>query len=207
MAIKNDREYRDIELREFELKDEDYIVEGYAAIFDDPYVLWEDGKNVYYEQISRNAFDEADMSDVIFLYDHEGMVFARLSNDTLKIEMDEKGMKVTADLSSTTQSREMFEAIKTGLVTKMSWAFTVREDSFDEKTLTRTILKVKKVYDVSAVSIPANPDTSISARSFIDGVIAKEEAERLERQKKIQRLELKLKLGGNSNVKNDNDRD
>ena len=196
MAIKTDREYRNVELRAFELKDDDYIVEGYATTFDDPYVLWEDGKNVYYEQISRNAFDEADMSDVIFLYDHEGMVFARLSNDTLKIEMDEKGMKVTADLSSTTQSREMFEAIKTGLVTKMSWAFTVREDSFDEKTLTRTISKVKKVYDVSAVSIPANPDTSISARNYINGVIEVIEAERLQRQKEIEILNLKLKLGG-----------
>lgn len=198
MAIKTDREYRNVELRAFELKDEDYIVEGYATTFDDPYVLWEDGKNVYYEQISRNAFDEADMSDVIFLYDHEGMVFARLSNDTLKIEMDEKGMKVTADLSSTTQSREMFEAIKTGLVTKMSWAFTVREDSFDEKTLTRTISKVKKVYDVSAVSIPANPDTSISARNYINGVIEVIEAERLQRQKEINKIKLKIKLGGNS---------
>ena len=198
MAIKSDREYRNVELRAFELKDDDYIVEGYATTFDDPYVLWEDGKNVYYEQISRNAFDEADMSDVIFLYDHEGMVFARLSNDTLKIEMDEKGMKVTADLSSTTQSREMFEAIKTGLVTKMSWAFTVREDSFDEKTLTRTISKVKKVYDVSAVSIPANPDTSISARNYINGVIEVIEAERLQRQKEINKIKLKIKLGGNS---------
>lgn len=207
MAIKNDREYRDIELREFELKDEDYIVEGYAALFDKPYVLWEDEDGTYYEDISSRAFENADMSDVIFLYNHEGMVYARLSNNTLKLTIDDVGIKVRADLSSTQASRDMYEAIKTGLVTKMSWAFTIREDDYDRKTKTRTVKDVKKVYDVSAVSIPANPDTSISARSFIDGVIAKEEAERLERQKKIQRLELKLKLGGNSNVKNDNDRD
>lgn len=207
MAIKNDREYRDIELREFELKDEDYIVEGYAALFDKPYVLWEDEDGTYYEDISSRAFENADMSDVIFLYNHEGMVYARLSNNTLELTIDDVGIKVRADLSSTQASRDMYEAIKTGLVTKMSWAFTIREDDYDRKTKTRTVKDVKKVYDVSAVSIPANPDTSISARSFIDGVIAKEEAERLERQKKIQRLELKLKLGGNSNVKNDNDRD
>lgn len=207
MAIKNDREYRDIELREFELKDEDYIVEGYAALFDKPYVLWEDEDGTYYEDISSRAFENADMSDVIFLYNHEGMVYARLSNNTLELNIDDVGIKVRADLSSTQASRDMYEAIKTGLVTKMSWAFTIREDDYDRKTKTRTVKDVKKVYDVSAVSIPANPDTSISARSFIDGVIAKEEAERLERQKKIQRLELKLKLGGNSNVKNDNDRD
>ena len=207
MAIKNDREYRDIELREFELKDEDYIVEGYAALFDKPYVLWEDEDGTYYEDISSRAFENADMSDVIFLYNHEGMVYARLSNNTLELNIDDVGIKVRADLSSTQASRDMYEAIKTGLVTKMSWAFTIREDDYDRKTKTRTVKYVKKVYDVSAVSIPANPDTSISARSFIDGVIAKEEAERLERQKKIQRLELKLKLGGTNNVKNDNVRD
>lgn len=196
MAIKTDREYRNVELREFELKDSEYIVEGYATTFDDPYLLLEFDGVKYYEQISRNAFDEADMSDVIFLYDHEGMVFARLSNETLKLELDERGLKVTADLSSTTQSREMYEAIKTGLVTKMSWAFTVREDAWDDATNTRTILKVKKVYDVSAVSIPANPDTSISARSYVDGVISRREAERLQRQKEINKIKIKLKLGG-----------
>jgi HK97 family phage prohead protease len=196
MAIKTDREYRNVELRDFELKDENYIVEGYATTFDAPYLLVEFDGVKYYEQISRDAFDEADMSDVIFLYDHEGMVFARLSNNTLTLELDEKGLKVRADLSSTTQSREMFEAIKTGLVTKMSWAFTVREDAWDDETNTRTILKVKKVYDVSAVSIPANPDTSISARNYVNGVIERREAERLQRQKKINQIKLKIKLGG-----------
>ncbi|MFQ9555815.1 MAG: HK97 family phage prohead protease [Oscillospiraceae bacterium] len=60
----------------------------------------------------------------------------------------------------------MFEEIKNGLVTKMSWAFRVSEDSYDRDTRTRTILKIAKVYDVSAVSIPANADTDISARSL-----------------------------------------
>jgi HK97 family phage prohead protease len=198
MAIKTDREYRNVELRAFELRDEEYIVEGYATTFDDPYLLLEFDGVKYFEKISRDAFSEADMSDVIFLYDHEGMVFARLSNNTLTLELDDKGLKVRADLSSTTQSREMFEAIKTGLVTKMSWAFTVREDAWDDVTNTRTILKVKKVYDVSAVSIPANPDTSISARSYVNGVIERREAERLQRQKKINKIKLKIKLGGNS---------
>lgn len=207
MAIKNDREYRDIELREFELKDEDYIVEGYAAIFDEPYVLWEDEDGTYYEDISSKAFENTNMDDVIFLYNHEGMVYARISNGTLNIDIDEKGIKVRADLSSTQASREMYEAIKTGLVTKMSWAFTISDDEYDRKTRTRTVKGVKRIYDVSSVSLPANPATSISARAFIDGVIKEAEAERLKRANDIKRIELKLKLGGNSNVKNDNDRD
>ena len=84
----------------------------------------------------------------------------------------------------------MFEEIKNGLVTKMSWAFRVSEDSYDRDTRTRTILKIAKVYDVSAVSIPANADTDISARFYFDGVIEREQQERLERRKKL----LKIKL-------------
>jgi HK97 family phage prohead protease len=196
MAIKTNREYRDIELREFQLRDENYVVEGYAAIFDKPYVLFEDTDgSQFLEVISKDAFANANMDDIIFLYNHEGMVYARVSNKTLEVVVDEKGLRIKADLSSTASSREMYEAIKTGLVTKMSWAFSINGDDYNRKTRTRTVTDVKRVYDVSAVSIPANPETEISARAFVDGVIAKEQAERLERQNKIKTIELKMKLG------------
>ena len=196
MALKTNREYRDIELREFQLRDENYVVEGYAAIFDKPYVLFEDTDgSQFLEVISKDAFANANMDDIIFLYNHEGMVYARVSNKTLEVVVDEKGLRIKADLSSTASSREMYEAIKTGLVTKMSWAFSINGDDYDRKTRTRTVTDVKRVYDVSAVSIPANPETEISARAFVDGVIAKEQAERLERQNKIKTIELKMKLG------------
>lgn len=180
MAIKSDREYRmGIELRAVEQAEEEapnYIVEGYATTFNDPYVLYEYQGEKYSEQIDRDALQEADMSDVIFLYNHEGMVYARMSNGTLEVSPNERGLYVRADLSKTQASREMYENIKAGLVTQMSWAFTVDEDSYDENTRTRSVLKVRKVYDVSCVSIPANPNTDISARAYFDGVI--EEAKR-----------------------------
>lgn len=198
--IKPEREYRNVELKEFELKDEGYIVEGYAALFDAPYVLWEDedGKK-YSEVISKDAFGNTDLSDVVFLFNHEGKPFARLKNDTLQLTFDEKGIKVRADLSSTASSRDMYEEIKTGLVDKMSWAFTIRPegDEFDRKTLTRTVKDVKKIYDVSAVTFPANPNTEISARNYFNGVIEVMEAERLQRQKEINKIKIKMKLGGN----------
>lgn len=182
MALKNDREYRlvvnpDMVFRALEDEPEEgqeqrYEVEGYATTFNDPYVLYEDEDgNQYKEMIDRDAFDGADMSDVIFLYNHEGMVYARMSNGTLMVSPNERGLYIRADLGSTQASREMFESIKAGLVTQMSWAFTVADDDFDGETLTRTIKRVKKVYDVSAVSIPANPNTDIAARSS-EGVIA-----------------------------------
>ena len=163
--------------------DTDYYVEGYATTFDDPYVLWEYDGVQYKEVIDRHALDGADLSDVIMQYDHGGRVFARTGkSNTLLIEPQEHGLFMAADLSKTEQARSMHEDIAAGLVTKMSWAFTVQEDSYDRESHTRRILKIKKVYDVSAVSFPANPSTDISARSWLDGVIEAEKAERLAAQ-------------------------
>lgn len=178
--------------------DTDYYVEGYATTFDDPYVLWEYDGVQYKEVIDRHALDGADLSDVIMQYDHGGRVFARTGkSNTLLIEPQEHGLFVAADLSKTEQARSMHEDIAAGLVTKMSWAFTVQEDSYDRESHTRRILKIRKVYDVSAVSAPANPSTNISARSWIDGVIETEKAERLAAQaaeRKRQRLKLYLEV-------------
>ena len=202
MAIKNNREYRMVQMPEIQFRaleeegEPSYRVEGYATTYDEPYTLFTFEGVDYKEQVSRDALAGADMSDVIFLYNHEGMVFARESNGTLTLESNEHGLHVVADLSSTEASRQMFESIKAGLVTQMSWAFTIEEDSYDEKTHTRSIRKVAKVYDVSAVSIPANPNTDISARSYFDGVIEAERAERLAREEKRNRIKNLLKGEG-----------
>ena len=193
MAIKSDREYRMVSV-EFRAKEEDeqkYIVEGYATTFNDPYVLYTYDGVDYKEEVDQRALDGADMDDVIFLYNHEGMVFARQSNGSLKLEVEEKGLRVWADLSLTEDSRRLYEAIKTGLVTQMSWAFTVEEDSYNEKEHLRKLLKIRKVYDVSAVSIPANPATDISARAYFDGVIEEQRRRDLEREKQKQRIRIK----------------
>lgn len=181
--------------------DEEFVVEGYATTYNDPYTLFSYDGIDYKETISRDALAGADMSDVIFLYNHDGMVFARQSNGTLTIESNERGLYVRADLSSTEASRQMYESIRAGLVTQMSWAFTIADggDSYDEKTHTRTINSVRKVYDVSAVSIPANPNTDISARNYFDGVIEAEKAERLERAKKVERIKSLLRGDNDGN--------
>lgn len=200
MAIKENREYRMIQLPDMQFRavdEENYIVEGYATTFNDPYVLFEFDGIKYMEEIDRYALDSANMADVIFLYDHEGMVFARMSNGTLEVRPDERGLYIRADLSRTEASRRMFESIKAGMVTQMSWSFTIEEDSYNTETHVRKILKVKRVYDVSAVSIPANPNTDISARSYWDGVIAMERRSERERAAKKLRLKLMLQQKGN----------
>lgn len=203
MALKNDREYRnfasfDIETREESENTPSYRVSGYASTFA-PYELFELDGVKYNERIEPTAFDEADMSDVIFLYNHEGMVYARQKNGTLGIATDDHGLKAVADLSLTEQSRQMYEQIASGLVDQMSFAFTVAEDEVQKDSkdsYTRVIKRIGKIYDVSAVSIPANPDTdisAISARRAFDGVIKEAEAERLERAKALELAKAKYK--------------
>lgn len=199
--LENGREYRSMvmEIRAAE-NEEQMIVEGYATTFDQPYMLY-DGK--YYkviEQIAPTAFMGCDMSDVIMQYNHEGRVFARNKNGTLSLAVDNVGLKITADLSGTDIGRQLYQEIKGGYTDKMSFSFVVGEDeratTEDHENsieiVNRTITKIKKIYDVSAVSIPANDLTSISARRYADGVIGSIKAERLERAKKKLKLMLEV---------------
>ena len=184
MPIKNERQYRSAEFRAKE--NESYIVEGYATTWE-RYPLYDYGDRTVYEQFTKEDFAGTKMDDVIFQYNHEGKVFARMSNDTLKLSFDDYGLKVVADLSKTESSRAMYEEIAAGLVTKMSWGFLPNGlPEYDEETSTITWKAgIKKIYDVSAVSIPANDTTEISARSACDGVIERT----LEECKKAQELE------------------
>lgn len=160
----------------------EYYIEGYAATWE-PYTLMEIDGIKYNEKIDRNAFASADMSDVIMQYNHDGKVFARNTNGTLIVEPDDKGFFIAADLSKSNGAKELHGEIKEGLITKMSWAFTVDDEEYDRSTRTRIIKRVKKVYDVSAVSIPANDGTEISARSYVNGVIDVEKQELLQLEK------------------------
>lgn len=162
--------------------DSENYVEGYASTFE-RYKLYGDGDTAIYEQFERSAFDKADMSDVILQFDHEGPVFARTSNHTLGLDVDNVGLFVYADLGKTSRSRELYEDIKAGNVNKMSFRFKC-DGYFDETTRTHVITNVSKIYDVSAVSIPANDTTCIEAR-------AKETAQR---SRDLELLKLKVKL-------------
>lgn len=192
MAVKSDREYRDMtmEIRTAENEEapeERKVVTGYASTFNEPYTLYENDDWRFNEVVDARAFDNTDMSDVIMQYDHEGRVFARMSNNTLTVTPDEKGLLIEADLGGTELGRQLFEEIRGGYTNKMSFGFTVDGEEIrdmkdaDGKDLTvRTITSVRKLYDVSAVSLPANDATSISVRSLTDGEIERIRAERLE---------------------------
>lgn len=187
--MKQNREYRNMELRVLNLEDDEkkYMVEGYASTFDKYLLLTIDGED-YFERIEPTAFDDADLSDVVFRVDHEGPVYARSSAGSVEIWHDEKGLGQRADLGRTQRARDLFADIEAGNYPQMSFAFVVADggDYFDNATNTRVITRIEKVFDVSPVSFPANPNTSlsVSTRDYFNGVIEMKRAERLEREKR-----------------------
>ena len=197
MPMKNNREYRDMRLDivtgadgDEEQTEERKLVNGYASTFNEPYVLYSDDEIVYREQVDPGAFDNTDMSDVIMQYNHEGRVFARITNNTLSVTPDERGLFIEADLGGTELGRQLYEEIAGGYTDKMSFGFIVDSDDVQRTAsedgrvdVLRTITGISKLFDVSAVSIPANDATSISVRNLADGVIEQIRAERLEAER------------------------
>ena len=210
--LNEGRQYRNIDLSGFERRtegDAEKTVAGYATTFNQPYELFRMRMaGVLYivrEQVDRSAFDDTDLSDVIMQYDHEGRVFARTSNGTLEVDPDEHGLHIRANLGGTELGRQLFEEIEGGYTTKMSFGFRVGKDKREETeetdeetgmrtvTVLRTILAISPLYDVSAVSLPANDATSISARSYCDGVIAELAEEFRKREEMRARIRIKGK--------------
>lgn len=182
--------------------DTEYYVEGIAARYE-PYLLWDDGDwGKTYERFEPGCFDTTDMSDVIFQFDHMGRVFARNTNGTLVVEPTEDGLFMAADLGKTPQARDIHGDIVAKMLTKMSWRFRCGdyyiERTEGSKDVTIVHTRIAKIYDVSVVSIPANDNTEISARAWIDGEIAqaaRREAELDERRRKL-RVKINNTLGG-----------
>lgn len=200
--IRENREYRDIEMMqpydhhdEERHEEETKMIEGYALLWDNKYHLYTDEDGIeYYEVISRGAIDDnTDITDVILLRDHEGMVYARNRNNTLQLIIDGVGLKVIAKLDSTKATEELYEEIKAGLYTKMSWAFVVDNERYDNTTHTRYVNHIKKVYDVSVVARPANESTMVYTRSLIDGYVEMEKLEMTKRAE-IQRQKQRIKI-------------
>lgn len=192
----------EIRAKDTEEKDSDeMIIEGVACVFDKPTVLFEDEGIEYKEVVDKRALENADISDVIFNYNHGGRVYARTRNDSLHLEVKEDGLHVRVSLNPEDEGhKELYRDIKSGLIDKMSYCYIVSDDGFDYdiETHTRRITSIKKLFDVSAVDIPAYDSTSISARSVLD--LEKSEMEKLEsdilkkKQEQRKRIALAIKI-------------
>ena len=171
-------------------------VEGYAVVFNRETVLFEMDGNEYKEEISPDAFADTRMDDVIFNYNHQGKVMARTRNHTLELSVDDKGLFIRARLDGTEEGRELYEEIQGGYIDRMSFQFKVGEEAYDRDARKWTIMRVKRLYDVSAVSIPAYDDTSISARrdAALEADAQARRVEEAEASLARARLEVKIKL-------------
>lgn len=169
------------------------LVEGYAAVFNQRTLIWESEWSgwKYMEVIDRNAFDGADMSDTVFKYNHGdiAMVLARASNNTLTMNTDDKGLRISADIIDTNNGTDVYKLIKRGDLNKMSFAFTVKnersESDRENKIYTRTITAFDKIYDVAVVDFPAYDGTSIQARSKEYFVDLEKDLQEKQRRKKL----------------------
>lgn len=183
--MKN-REYRTMQLRAADNAGSTMTVEGYAAVFDQRTMIWESDYSgwKYYEEIDPGAFNGADMSDVILRYNHSdsAMILARTKNGTLRLSVDDVGLKISADIAPTTGGKDIYQLIKRGDINQMSFAFivkadqTTRDDKLKEEI--RRITAFETIVDVSPVDFPAYDGTSISARSADAYIKSLEEAEK-----------------------------
>jgi len=189
--ITKDREYRSFEFR---ANQDEMVLEGTPIVFNTPTVMYEFDGIKYYETIDSRALDGADISDVILNVDHEGKPAAKTKNNTLILEKRAEALGMKADVSKNATGRELFEDVTNGFFDKMSFAFTVEQDSYNRATRTRTIEKIRKLYDVSCVSFPAYSQTSLSARSFFEAEAKKEMTEVIARDRKIQIIKIKTQI-------------
>lgn len=196
--MKKEKEIRllaeNLEVRESEENKDNMVVEGYAVVFDSP------ATHGFTEIIDKNAFNGCDMKDVCMKYNHDDShrILARTRNGSLRIQIDDKGLFIHADLIDTTSNRDIYKMIQAGLLDKMSFAFTVEEEKWDLATDTRTILKIDKLFDVSVVDTPFYDTTSIYARALSTLEGEKEKLENLRAKRDFLQRKVSLLLKVNS---------
>jgi len=194
------KEQRIMEIRAVQLPPDstEMLVEGRAIVFNSPIVIWEYDGMKFYEVIDARALDACDMSDVVFRYNHSDdvMIMARTRKGSLQLIKDDLGLNVKAKLFDITPARDLYKLIQQGDIDEMSFQFVVAEDSYNQDTRTRTILKIKKLYDVAAVDMGAYSDTNISARSsfFLEKEQEQKALDDAESQKALDDADMRKKL-------------
>lgn len=190
------------EFKAIENNDDKLIIEGYAIVFNSP------ATHGYTEIISDKALDNCDMTDVVLRYNHNDsfIVLARTRNHSLSLMKDSVGLKIRAELQKDiTDHINVYNAIKSKLIDKQSFAFTVRGDNYDYDSDTRIITDIDRLYDVSVVDQPFYDGTDIStsrnelSNDFINKrqELREQHESELKKRKEFEKLKNKLleKLG------------
>lgn len=193
---------KEIRLSEIQLNNEnnEMVLEGYAIVFNKETLIG-DEKRGFIEAIDKNALSQTQMKDVPLKYNHQDnfLVIARTRNESLTLMVDEVGLKVRAKLLDTASNQDIYKMVQNGLLDKMSFAFSVKEQTWDRsgEIPKRMIKSIERLYDVSIVDTPAYEDTSIYARSLETMELELEALDKVEIDKSTnlikKRIQIKLK--------------
>lgn len=182
---------------------DEMIIEGRAVVFDSETILFNYDGVDYKEEIEHSALDKTDFRDCYLKYNHSDhiMAMARWKNEetdargSIKFDLRKDGLYFTARLANTTQSRDLYELVRSGIINKMSFAFTVQEESYDKQAHKWTVRKIDKLYDIAAVTVPAYDDTSLCARRYGEvEAYRMKEVEASKRELEKRKLALKLEI-------------
>ena len=179
---------------------EKMIIEGYAIVFNQETLIG-DREHGFTEVIDKRSLDGADLEDVPLKYNHTDnrLILARTRNGSLTFQIDDHGLKIRAELIDTQSNRDVYKSIAAGLLDKMSFAFTVKSQSWDRSgdVPKRTITQIDRLYDVSVVDLPAYEGTSIDALTrsleIADAELGALENVKNEQMRQVIRKRLKLK--------------
>jgi HK97 family phage prohead protease/HK97 family phage major capsid protein len=166
----------DVEVRAIEVRaEENMTITGYASVYGDEYDL-----GYFTERVAPGAFEGRLDDDVRLLINHEGMPLARTTNGTLELTTDGRGLFYRAQLADTQEGRDLYKLIQRGDITQSSFAFTIDDDEWTADRKLRTIKRVGRLYDVSPVTYPASPTTTVQARAMAAGMLSDEAEQRAE---------------------------
>jgi hypothetical protein len=166
----------DVEVRAIEVRaEENMTITGYASVYGDEYDL-----GYFTERVAPGAFEGRLDDDVRLLINHEGMPLARTTNGTLELTTDGRGLFYRAQLADTQEGRDLYKLIQRGDITQSSFAFTIDDDEWTADRKLRTIKRVGRLYDVSPVTYPASPTTTVQARAMAAGMLSDEVEQRAE---------------------------
>jgi uncharacterized protein len=184
----------------FEEQDNKMILEGYAIVFNEETLIG-DEEYGFTEVIDRHALNETLLRDVPMKYNHMDsfLIIARTKNKSLQLSIDNIGLKVHAELLDTHTNQDIYKMVRSGLLDKMSFAFTVEEQTWNRegKVPKRTINKIGRLYDVSVVDTPAYDATSIYARSLESMELELKAMDLAKEQQQIEIMKRKIKIKSN----------
>jgi len=198
--MSKDKEIRQLqatEVRTDSNESDKMIIEGYALKFD----TWSQDLGGFVETIDRRALDNADMSDVMALIDHDtSKILARTTGESLTLKIDDTGLWFRCQLPNTTYAKDLYENIRVGNINQCSFGFQIADKGDEirydksESIYKRTIKSFKRIMDVTITGNPAYKDTDAALALRSIKAIEQQQKQQEQRSKELELLKLQMDL-------------